>query len=98
MYVAAARWAGRAIADGGDFLIGFWYGREQAANVVVQFIRLEAVRVHPGSRFDSRDLQARARHRQHGNTTGGAQADNRDVNRLKIDGHCSLPKPTGDTA
>ena len=78
------------LAHGRNFLVGLGYRCQQAAHVVVQFIRPELVRVHPGARFNAGDFQSSLSQRKYGNATRRSQTDDGNVNRFQINGHIVL--------
>jgi hypothetical protein len=91
--IAAPCGLSRRLTRRRHLLVRFGNGSEQAADVIVKFVGLEGLGIHPRAGLDAGDLQPRPSQRQHGHAAGRSQPDDGHVNRFQTNGDVRLRKP-----
>src|SRR5262249_58568086 len=81
-----------AVAHSGDFAIGLLDRVRPAANVVIDFIGPETMRVEPCTGFDSGDLQSGLAEGENRYAPSSAETDDGDIDRFQLDGHQRPPR------
>src|SRR5262245_3629367 len=80
------------VAHSGDFTIGLLHGVRPAANVVVDFIRAETVRVEPCTGFDSSDLHSGLCEWENRYASGTAKSNRGYIDGSQFDSHQRPPR------